>query len=260
MELSTNRAILFDQAAEQYDTYRPSYPKILIEKMLNLSKISNSSRILEIGCGTGKATVMIAPQGCVLDCIDPGERLLAIAKVRCKEWPNVSFIKGKFDELELKRNYYDLVFAAQSFHWTNPKTRWNNCKKILLKCGSVAILRNHPIPPNTKVGLILAKVIHQESHGIIEPDPVDFTSEDDNWILDMESSGFFEKPLIYRMNWSRRLSAEEYAGLFSTYSDFLSLSVLEQKRIKEAIIKVIGENGGSYDYLYESVLIHGRLI
>ena len=50
----------FNTSAEWYDRIRPGYPEALIDDVINLSAIPAGGRILEIGCGTGKATERFA--------------------------------------------------------------------------------------------------------------------------------------------------------------------------------------------------------
>lgn len=46
----------FDRVASMYDESRPGYPETLVEDVVSLSGILPEGCILEIGCGTGKAT------------------------------------------------------------------------------------------------------------------------------------------------------------------------------------------------------------
>lgn len=57
MSIDRSRQITFKEVAELYDEVRPSYPEELVEDVLALSGISEDGRILEIGCGPGKATI-----------------------------------------------------------------------------------------------------------------------------------------------------------------------------------------------------------
>ena len=50
----------YDEAALLYDQARPGYPEALFDDMVSLSGIPPGGRILEIGCGTGQATVPLA--------------------------------------------------------------------------------------------------------------------------------------------------------------------------------------------------------
>ena len=51
---------IFDEAAPLYDEARPGYPDELFDDVVSLSGIPFEGRILEIGCGTGQATVPFA--------------------------------------------------------------------------------------------------------------------------------------------------------------------------------------------------------
>src|SRR6267143_6546045 len=47
----------FDEAAELYDRARPGYPPELFDDLANLGGLHPGARVLEIGSGTGKATL-----------------------------------------------------------------------------------------------------------------------------------------------------------------------------------------------------------
>ena len=51
---------IFDEAALLYDEARPGYPDELFDDVVSLSGIAPEGRILEIGCGTGRATMSSA--------------------------------------------------------------------------------------------------------------------------------------------------------------------------------------------------------
>ncbi len=51
----------FNASAGWYDKVRPGYPEALIDDVIAMSAIPEEGQILEIGCGTGKATEMIVP-------------------------------------------------------------------------------------------------------------------------------------------------------------------------------------------------------
>ena len=53
----------FDEDAELYDEVRPGYPPELFDDVITLSSVPNQGRVLEIGCGTGQATLPFAQRG-----------------------------------------------------------------------------------------------------------------------------------------------------------------------------------------------------
>ena len=69
----------FNDVANLYDIYRPSYPVELIEDIILFSGIQPEGRILEIGSGTGKATILFAPKRYSILCLEPGQNLIDIA-------------------------------------------------------------------------------------------------------------------------------------------------------------------------------------
>jgi ubiquinone/menaquinone biosynthesis C-methylase UbiE len=60
----------FNQVAPLYDQVRPGYPEAMYDDVVFLSKITPQGRILEIGCGTGQATVPFARRGYRMLCIE----------------------------------------------------------------------------------------------------------------------------------------------------------------------------------------------
>jgi SAM-dependent methyltransferase len=46
----------FNQAAGSYDRARPDYPEVMFDDLVALTGLAEGDRLLEVGCGTGKAT------------------------------------------------------------------------------------------------------------------------------------------------------------------------------------------------------------
>jgi tRNA G46 methylase TrmB len=61
----------YSPAAVAYNEARPRYPQALMGRAIATAGLSADSRVLEIGCGPGTATVALAPLGCELLCLEP---------------------------------------------------------------------------------------------------------------------------------------------------------------------------------------------
>jgi len=68
--LAQERSRLFDEQAETYDRFRPTYPDVVIDELLG--PLPAGLDVLDVGCGTGLLH----------------DRLLSVAP-RCWEWNSV---------------------------------------------------------------------------------------------------------------------------------------------------------------------------
>ncbi|HET8788172.1 MAG TPA: rRNA adenine N-6-methyltransferase family protein, partial [Actinomycetes bacterium] len=65
----------FDQVADLYDRVRPGYPAALFDDLAELAGVGPGARVLEIGPGTGQATVPLAERGCRVVAVELGAGL-----------------------------------------------------------------------------------------------------------------------------------------------------------------------------------------
>jgi len=79
----------FDRSARYYDEIRPGYPEELIEDIITLSEIPENGRIIEIGCGSGQATLPFAQRGYEMLCLDIGKNLLNTARNKLSKYKKV---------------------------------------------------------------------------------------------------------------------------------------------------------------------------
>ena len=70
----------FGLDARTYDAMRPRYPDALIERVVAYARLSSASRALEIGSGTGIATLPFAKHGCSIHCLELSEAMADVAR------------------------------------------------------------------------------------------------------------------------------------------------------------------------------------
>jgi SAM-dependent methyltransferase len=99
----------FEDLVDDYDAARPHYPQALYDG-LPLS----SSAVLELGAGTGIASVELASRAGSLVVTDLGPRMLARGLPK-HEWPGVV---ARAEQLPFLPESFDLVCGAQMWHWT----------------------------------------------------------------------------------------------------------------------------------------------
>jgi len=243
----------FDSVAGLYDDYRPGYPAELIDSIVEFSNLPKSGKILEIGCGTGKATLVFAQGGYSIHCIEPGANLVALAINNLQAFPNVTFEIGRFEDLQETACAYDLVISAQAFHWVPKEIGYVKAERALKPHGHLALFWNMNPGSKESYAADLDKVYQEIAPEMDSP----LTANDETIqqrIRDIEESGCFGPVTVRQFPWSKRYYKEQYLGLLNTYSDHILLSKPTHDRLLHSIGEVIEKHGGSILRTYTSVL------
>jgi ubiquinone/menaquinone biosynthesis C-methylase UbiE len=135
---------VFDQVAEEYDKARRGYPPAIVDAAVARGGLAPGSHVLEVGCGTGKLTELLAARELVVDAVDPGENMIAVARRRVGDNDRVRFHVGRFEEIDLPEGAYDAVFSATAFHWIDPTVGWAKAAAHL-KPGALLALLAHTL-------------------------------------------------------------------------------------------------------------------
>ena len=114
----------FNTVALLYDEVRPGYPDELVRDVLDLSEMDRSGKILEVGCGTGQASRLLATLGCEMTCLDIGQDLIEVARARLNNYKNVyknvRFVLCPFEDWD-SASKFDLVISTTAFRWVSPR-------------------------------------------------------------------------------------------------------------------------------------------
>ncbi len=244
----------FDGVADFYDTYRPDYPESLIETIISETGIAPNAKILEVGSGTGKATLMFARRGFSIVCVEPGENLVAVAAQRLKAY-RVAFEIARFEEWRERANEFDLVTSAQAFHWIPKETGYAKAARALRDGGHLALFWNRYPPLNSDIARALDRVYRERAPDMVST-PLD--SSMDELIHRVETaineSGCFERVQVRTFPWSARYDTRQYLGLLNTYSDHLLLAPNVRQHLFDGVAQVIERHGGFIERPYVAVL------
>ena len=131
---------VFDGVAEAYDEFRPGYPVELVDAAMERGALVAGSRVLEVGCGTGKLTELLAERGLVVDAVDPGPNMIEAARRRVGDTDAVRFHLGRFEDVELPEDAFAALFSATAFHWVDPTVSWSKAASHLERGGLLALL------------------------------------------------------------------------------------------------------------------------
>jgi SAM-dependent methyltransferase len=129
----------FNRAAEDYQRTRPVCPPQLFDDLIDLAGLEAGDRLLEIGCGTGQATVPLAERGLNVTAIELGAELAAIARRRLAGFPAVDVVTSTFEDWPAQDATFDAVVAVSSLHWIDPQLRYLKPYELLRPGGSMAV-------------------------------------------------------------------------------------------------------------------------
>ena len=137
-EVSTEplRAV-FDEDAALYDQARPTYPSSLLRELGDLAGIGPGARVVEIGPGTGQATLALAASGAQVVAVELGPSLAARLRDKVAGL-SVEVVVGAFEEWPLPDEPFDAVAAFTAWHWLDPQIRARKAHDALRPGGALA--------------------------------------------------------------------------------------------------------------------------
>lgn len=233
----------YDQIAKLYDRARPSYPAALFDDIAAFAGIKADARLLEIGCGTGQATLPLAQRGYAIDCIELGAELAKVAREKLAPFPNARVIQADFDTVNLPPDRYDLVVSATAFHWLDPATRFDRVHRLLNSCGTLALFWHRPVVTATSRAFVeAAQRIYRElapelTRRFRTPPHPDAAATEYARLI--PGSGLFDHLTIRKHYTAIRYSAAAYIELLETFSDHRALESARCRRLFSSIEALI---------------------
>lgn len=237
-----------DGAALLYDEVRPGYPEALFEDVASLSGVPSGGRILEIGCGTGQATLPLARRGYEVLCVELGGNLAAVAQRNLAGYPRVEVRTGGFEEYPLQEGYFDLVVSATAFHWLDPTVAYPKVGRSLKPGGAIALFWNEHVHSDASAGFCEATqgIYAREAPEICDenyggpPRPEDLLDRTE----EIENSGLFGPVVRRSSRWDQAYDAAGYLRVLGTYSDHRNLDAATRDRLFRGIGLLINEEFG----------------
>ncbi|KXS21799.1 S-adenosyl-L-methionine-dependent methyltransferase [Gonapodya prolifera JEL478] len=93
------------------------------------------NRVVDLGCGTGQATIPLSRHFATALGVDPSEKMLSSAA----RADNVSYSVGSEKSVPVEDHSVDLVTAAQCAHWFDVEAFVREARRILRPNGTIAI-------------------------------------------------------------------------------------------------------------------------
>jgi len=245
----------FDEVADLYATARRPYPQELIDDLVDLAGLERGSEVVEIGCGTGQATVALASSGLGITCVELGGRLAAIARRNLEAYPEVDVIQADFEQWEAPRRDYDAVVSFNAFHWIDPARRYELTARLLRAHGALAFVEPRHVVPEGGDPIFLEMQDDYRAVGLAGDDPPGPPEDVPDFRDEIEASGLFENVVVRRHLFTATYTVDEFIALRDTASDHRLLpgAVREElHRLKRRRIEA--RPGGNVEMTHLAVL------
>ena len=224
----------FDRAAALYDRARPEYPDELFDELVSLTATRPGDLVLEVGCATGKATRALAARGLRVVCVELGGELAAYARRALASFADVQVVHAAFEEWEPPDGQaFDLIVAATSWHWIDPKVRYSKAWRLLRAGGHLAFWSaSHVFPLGGDPFFREIQDVYDEigeglPDGAAWPQPGELPDESE----EIAAGGLFEPLAVSQFDWELTYDADQYLRLLDTFSGHITMQPWQRRRL-----------------------------
>jgi SAM-dependent methyltransferase len=252
---------IFDEDPELYDRARPGYPAALFDDLAELAGLGPGARVVEVGPGTGQATVELVALGAGVVGVELGAGLAAVLQRKLKT-ASVEVVVRAFEDWPPPEEPFDVVAAFTSWHWLDPAARAGKVAALLRPGGALAtVTTTHVLgdsgeffeqaqrcyerwDPNTPAGLQLL--------------PSDAVPQE---LDEVDDSSLFQPAVRRRYEEDVTYSARGYLDVLSTYSGHRALTTAQREGLFACIGDLIDRRHGGVvtkRYLYELRVAHRK--
>lgn len=236
----------FNEDVVNYEKMRPTYVEELFQDVIRYADLNPRMKALEVGIGTGQATLPFLNTGCEMTAIELGENLAKFSAEKFSEFPHFNVIQSDFESVRLEPEQYDCIYSATAFHWIPQEIGYPKVHQLLRRGGILALFWNRPFPAQ-KDDLHEAMQYIYAKYMPFSKEPTPHTEQKSlEMVYTLEQYGFIDVNFkIYHQ--TRTFDAPSYVALLNTYSDHRSLPEEQRMGLEREMIEAINHYGGKIE-------------
>ena len=262
------RRLSFGSVAEQYDRHRPSYPAEMVDAVLAYAHAQPGDRVLDVGAGTGRATLLFAQRGMRLTAIEPDPGMAAVASQQAATAGlTIETLNTDFEAADLPPDRFQVLISGTAWHWVTPGLRNRLAAQVLRPGGALAPFWNRPQwgdnPLRPAIDAVYREVdelFAARPGGPMNPcgAPAEIKSASEWHELEFRGNRDFTDVDTRAYQWWQRYTTKEYLALLGTHSDHILLPAPARRRLFDGVGAAIDAVGGSFELAYQTLLCLAR--
>jgi SAM-dependent methyltransferase len=253
--LARERSKLFDREAERYDRCRPAYPDALIDDVLGPRP--EGLDVLDVGCGTGIASRLMAQRGAKVLGVEVAPRMAEVARSH-----GINVEVGAFEDWGPAGRRFDRVTAAQAWHWLDMPVATAKAASALRPGGRLCLIWNAGCHPDDLAdalaevyAAVLSTGVHPLFRGYAANRSTDVKSGFTSVLRALAGVLDLGAPTKKWFPWARAYQRDHWLDELLSRSDHAALEPAVRERLFGAIGAAIDDHGGSFVMNFEAVLI-----
>src|SRR5947207_11705493 len=116
-------------AADDYDVFTPQASARLVDAFVKLTRLKPGARVIDLGCGSGTFTALLARAGYDSIGLDISAKLLEVGR---RKHPHIEFVAGDIEHLPFPAESFDgALLSGVVHHFPDPSPCANETFRLL---------------------------------------------------------------------------------------------------------------------------------
>jgi SAM-dependent methyltransferase len=249
------RADSFGREAERYDRSRPGYPPALIDDIVG--RYSDELSVLDVGCGTGIASRLLAERGAHVLGVDGDPEMAGIAARH-----GIPVEVAAFEAWDPAGRTFDRVASAQAWHWLDPELSTGKAMSVLRPGGRLCIFWSagfHPDPLADALVDTYRRVLPAGGPVVVigyAANRSNDTLADSGMVTDaIRACDGLAGVRMRTFTWRRTYTRDQWLDQLLSHSDHLAMDPDLRQDLSDAVGSTIDDFGGEFPMTFVTTLV-----